>query len=80
MGTLHHKFSSWLLVLLGVILLLDSAPKFLAYMKTGEAYYRHSRLIPYDLVGGDAALINGFYLLAGAALAAIGLRKLLFGK
>jgi hypothetical protein len=72
--------AGWLLVLLGTALLWVSFPDFWVYLQTGEAFHRYSRLIRFDLYGGDAAAIDGLYVLGGLFLLATGFRKLLFGK
>jgi hypothetical protein len=71
---------AWLLVLFGAALIWVSYPRFLGYLQTGEAFHRHTRSIPYDLFGGDAAAIDGLYLIGGLFLVAAGFRRLLFGK
>ena len=72
--------AGWLLVLLGGGLIWFSAPDILVYLQTGEAFQRHSRLMPYDLYGGDAVAIDCLYALGGLFLLANGFRRLLFGK
>ena len=69
-----------MLVLCGTGLIWIAYPRFLGYLQTGEAFHRHTRSIPYDLFGGDAAAFNGLYLIGGLFLVATGLRRLVFGK
>jgi hypothetical protein len=71
---------AWLAVLTGVLIIWLAYPRFLSYLQTGEAFHPHTRSIPFDLYGGDAAAIDGIYLLAGLFLVATGLRKLFFGR
>ncbi|WP_332708016.1 hypothetical protein [Novilysobacter longmucuonensis] len=71
---------AWFLILCGSALLWFAYPQFVVYLQTGYAFRRHSVNFPHNLFGGDAAAIDGIYLLAGVFLLAAGLRKLLFGK
>ena len=69
-----------LLALCGAGLLWYAYPKFATYIQTGYAFHRHSKSIPFDSTGAEAAFFYGIYVLAGVFILASGLRRLLFTR
>lgn len=71
------NFGKWCMLLLDSLIIVSAIPRLHGYLTTGSISYTHSRMIPFDLVGPDAALVYGLQILVGVFLFVAGVRGLM---
>jgi hypothetical protein len=71
------NFGKWCMLVVGSLMVTSAIPKLYVYLMTGNIFYGHSKSVPFDLDGSNAALVYGFYLLIGLFVLVAGIRGLL---
>lgn len=72
-----HNLGKWCMLLLGSVIMVSAIPEVYGYINGASISYAHTRVIPFDLVGSDAALVYSLQLLVGVILFVIGVRGLM---
>ena len=76
MSKQSDPYAAWATFFAGGVFFILGLPGLVRFVLTGDTYFRGYKSVPFDLVGGEAALVLGVHLLIGLYFLWLGAQKL----